>query len=37
LYGAGARLAEALGIIDWDISLSHTAAQSIAFVVGQTG
>lgn len=34
LHGAAQRLAEALGVRAWDISLSHTASQSIAFVVG---
>lgn len=34
LHGAAARLAESLGIHGWSLSLSHTQANAIAFVVG---
>lgn len=34
LHGEAARLAESLGLCQWEISLSHTATQAIAFVVG---
>jgi len=33
LHGTAARLAESLGLRNWEISLSHTATQAIAFVV----
>jgi holo-[acyl-carrier protein] synthase len=33
LHGAAARLAKSLGLCNWEISLSHTATQAIAFVV----
>jgi holo-[acyl-carrier protein] synthase len=33
LHGAAGKLALALGLTDWDISLSHTKDHSIAFVV----
>lgn len=33
LHGDAARLAAELGVTAWDISLSHTATQALAFVV----
>ncbi len=33
LHGEAARLAEQLGLTTWEISLSHTHEQAIAFVV----
>ena len=33
LHGAARRLADELGLDDWDVSLSHTDAQAIAIVV----
>ncbi len=33
LHGAAARLAEELGLAAWEVSLSHTQAHAIAFVV----
>lgn len=33
LHGDAARLAAELGLTQWDISLSHTETQAIAFVV----
>jgi len=33
LQGAAARLAEELGLAAWEVSLSHTQAHAIAFVV----
>lgn len=33
LYGAGAELAQKLGLSNWSISLSHTESHAIAFVV----
>lgn len=33
LHGDAARLAAELGLTEWDISLSHTETQAIAFVV----
>ncbi len=33
LYGDGERRAKKLGLSDWSVSLSHTDAQAIAFVV----
>ncbi len=36
LYGAAAARAATLGLTEWAISLSHTEAQAIAFVVAQS-
>lgn len=36
LYGNAAGLAEALGIKDFSISLSHTKDYAVAFVIGET-
>ncbi len=33
LHGEAARLAEALGLAEWSLSLSHTRTHAIAFVV----
>jgi holo-[acyl-carrier protein] synthase len=33
LHGAGAKLAEELGLSNWSVSLSHTESQAVAFVV----
>lgn len=35
LYGNAARLASELGLDEWDVSLSHTEEQAIAFVVAK--
>ncbi|MGV2436691.1 MAG UNVERIFIED_CONTAM: holo-ACP synthase [Anaerolineae bacterium] len=35
LYGQAALHAQALGLVEWDISLSHTATTSIAMVIAQ--
>jgi len=35
LHGAAAELAAKLGLSTWEVSLSHTHTQAIAFVVGQ--
>ena len=35
LYGRAAERAEALGLTDWAVSLSHTREHAIAFVVAQ--
>lgn len=35
LHGDAARLAAEMGLVEWDISLSHTEADAIAFVVAQ--
>jgi len=32
LYGSAALLAESLGLREWDLSLSHTATQAVAYV-----
>ncbi|GIK73472.1 MAG: holo-[acyl-carrier-protein] synthase [Chloroflexota bacterium] len=33
LYGAAAEIAQAMGLVEWSISLSHDRRYSIAFVV----
>ncbi len=33
LYGAGAKLAQDLGLSNWSVSLSHTESHALAFVV----
>ncbi len=37
LYGNAARIAAELGLTTWDLSLSHTREQAIAFVVATSG
>src|SRR5689334_22687161 len=37
LHGNAARIAAELGLTAWDISLSHTKEQAIAFVVASSG
>lgn len=37
LYGKAAELADALGLTDWDVSLSHTETDAIAMVVASGG
>ena len=37
LYGNAARLASDLGLTTWEVSLSHTHEQAIAFVVATSG
>ena len=37
LHGNAARIAAELGLTTWDISLSHTHEQAIAFVVATSG
>lgn len=35
LHGDAQRLAAEMGLVEWDISLSHTETQAIAFVVAK--